>query len=161
MFTADIKGLKELNKNLKRLDSRSTKNVLRAALRAGGRVVVKEARNKLPSEYDTLQRALTLKLQRQRSPVEMKLNVGLTMGSGARYDGWYGHIVEFGAAPHDIPASGSKLMNIGDGQVATKVRHPGVKKRPFLRPAFEQNILKIQKVFISKLWTGIKKKMIK
>lgn len=155
-----ITGLRELERTLKKLEPKNSKNVLRAAIRAAGRVVVVEARQNLPSEYDTLSRSLTHKLLKQRSAVRMNLIVGPTTGEQARYNGWYAHLVEFGVAPHPIPkGNGRRIMNIGDGEVATKVQHPGVKKRPFLRPALDNNLEKIKDAYIAKLWAGIKKKL--
>lgn len=55
-------------------------------------------------------------------------------------DVFYAHIIEFtGARPHTIPALsslGKIFLNIF-GNVRTSVAHPGMKPRPFLRPALD------------------------
>ncbi|MFV1982999.1 MAG: hypothetical protein ACC657_05600 [Thiohalomonadales bacterium] len=48
-------------------------------------------------------------------------------------------------------------MNIGDDRWSTKVSHPGIKKIPFLRPAAENNMPQVQRAYIDKVWTAIKK----
>lgn len=157
-------GVKELERNLKKLELKQAKNVLRASIRAGGRVVVKAARNNLPGNYITLRKSLTVKVKRQRSPVYIEAVVGMTVGKTAKYNGWYGHIVEFGADPHTIPATikpGSsyknKTLKLNDKTYRATVNHPGLPARAFLRPAFENNVKQVEKSFSGKLWEGIKK----
>jgi len=53
----------------------------------------------------------------------------------------YAHLVEFGTAKHLISPKGGKgatgTLKIGQTHVVGSVQHPGFKKKPFLRPAFD------------------------
>lgn len=167
-----VEGLKELNKALKQLGPRAARNALRASIRAGGRVVVSDARKRLPPQYDTLKRSLSVKVNRQRSPYEITAEVGPTTGKSAKYDGWYAHLVEFGVAPHEITPKTKQVMvdaatsgRSGATQFGTvfgkKVQHPGVPAKPFLTPAFEQNKRAIIEAQRKKLWEAIRKQAAK
>ncbi|MFV1983000.1 MAG: HK97 gp10 family phage protein [Thiohalomonadales bacterium] len=68
MIKADVKGIKELERTLKKMTGREANNAVAAGLRAGGRVIVKDARSRLPSEYDILKKSLTVKIKRRTSP---------------------------------------------------------------------------------------------
>lgn len=55
---------------------------------------------------------------------------------------WYSHFVEYGTMPHDMKPKTQKAMSFfvgnenGVNHVFAKfVKHPGMKKKPFLRPA--------------------------
>lgn len=157
MIKADVKGIKELERTLKKMTGREANNAVAAGLRAGGRVIVKDARSRLPSEYDILKKSLTVKIKRRSSPYVLDGSIGPTVGSNAKFNGWYAHFIEFGVDPHEIKPKRSKLMNIGDDRWSTKVSHPGIKKIPFLRPAAENNMPQVQRAYIDKVWTAIKK----
>lgn len=47
----------------------------------------------------------------------------------------YAHLVEFGAAPHEIKGKDGKPMG-SDGRFGPVVHHPGTKAEPFFWPAF-------------------------
>lgn len=164
MITAKVKGFKNLEKNLKKLEMKNAKNLVRASLRAGGRVVVKKARANLPSNYVTLRKSLTVKVLRSRSPVYMDSQVGHTVGKKAKYNGWYGHIVEGGAAGHEIERVENKTktyrgkkLKLGDNIFRERVMHPGFPARPYFRPAYDTSIKKIEEAYAEKMWSGIQK----
>jgi len=152
-----VTGLRELNKNLKKLKGRQAQNVIAASLRAGGRVIVKEARTRLDPEYETLSKSLTVKVKRRRSPYVLNAVIGPTTGRKAKFDGWYAHFVEFGVDPHELTIKSKKVMNIGDDNFATTASHPGIKAKPFLRPAVDSTLRQIEKAYSKKMWEGIRK----
>lgn len=167
-FELDVKGFEQLERNLKKLDQNNMLATFRASVRASGRVIVKAARNNLPANYNTLRKALTVKPRRQRSINELKVNVGPTTGKNARYNGWYGHFVEYGITPHDIPSKkkrnlknrkNKKILKFNDGFYSS-VKHKGVKAHPFLRPAVDQNLGAVQKAYVKTLMKNIKKRLI-
>ncbi len=151
-----IEGLKELNHALKQLPRRAANRALKSSIRAGGRVVVKAARRNLPPNYVVLKKSLFVKVLRQ-GKYSINALVGPRTGKDARYDGWYAHIVEFGAAPHEITIATRNVL-ASQGQVfGTKVKHPGVAARPFFRPAFDGNIHQIIEAQRMKLWQAIER----
>lgn len=163
MITVKIIGLKKIEKKLKKLDPNKAKGLLRASLRAGGRVVVKAAKARLGSNYKTLRKSLTVRVKRQRSARFMDAEVGPTVGRDAKYNGWYAHIVEGGADPHTIPKSNkrgdrnAKTLQLDEKTFRSVVQHPGIAARPFMRPAYDNNVKAIEKAFAKKMWEGINK----
>lgn len=158
MKPMDVRGLKDLNRALKQLGRKGARNALRSGIRAGGRVLVKDARRRAP--YRTLKKAMTVKVNRQKSPYEITAQVGPTAGKKAKYDAWWAHIVEYGAEPHEIV---TKKKTLSDGTTAfgKRVMHPGLPPRPFLRPAFEQSKQQMVKAMGDKIWDSIKKQAAK
>jgi len=163
--TLKIHGFKELQSKINKLPGRVQKNVLRASLRAGGRETVKAARAKLPPNYVILRKSLTVKILCVVNPREMRALIGPTVGKSARYDGWYAHIVERGAAPHDIGLKTKKAFQLsGDLKVVAGgagtpgvIRHPGVPAHPFLGPALRNNQQQILKAMAERMRAGIEK----
>lgn len=59
---------------------------------------------------------------------------------GPSYDpAWWAHFVEMGTSPHPIKRDGKALKH-GPDDYANKINHPGAGAKPFMRPAFEENI---------------------
>lgn len=106
-----VQGVDNLEKALQKLPRKIRMRYLRKALRAGGRPIVREARLRVPKRTRNLYRSIGTVVKKERG--ELRAYVGTRRG-GKRYDGWYGHLVEFG---HGGP----------------KAARP----HPFLRPAFE------------------------
>ena len=53
----------------------------------------------------------------------------------------YAHLIEFcGAAPHVIKARSGKVLTFG-GKSVKAVNHPGMRPRPFMRPALDANVV--------------------
>lgn len=95
-----------------------------------------------------------LKRQRRRGPTPppnpnlITMYVGVAAGNMKRgvKGAKYAHMIEFGTAPHTIRARRNNLkglLQIWSGSpakvtaTAREIRHPGLRPRPFLRPAFE------------------------
>ena len=65
----------------------------------------------------------------------------------------YATDVEFGTGPHEIVAKNKKVLaNKKKGIIfGKKVKHPGSKPRPYMRPAFENNRRRVAEFFIQNL----------
>ena len=159
----EIQGLKELNRALKLLPDRVAKNVLKSAIRAGGREVVKQSRLELKRSrfnYQTLSKSIATKVLRQRGYSLTALvgpRVGYT-GRGKRRrrvanDGWYATIVEYGTL-------GSRTKPLAPGTKRKRAYDPmpeGLKPSPFMRPGFEHSKGRAMRAIQDKLWKGIEK----
>ena len=146
-----INGLKELSKALNELPGRVARNIIGTALRAGGNVIKNQAKANLPENYTTLRKSLVVVVGKQRDPYTRSAIIGPTVGKRAKYDGWYAHIVEGGALPHEIPAR-FKKVEARDGQIfGSLVHHPGVHAKPFMRPAFESTKQKVVDAMAEKI----------
>lgn len=114
-MSMQIEGLRELEAKLRGMGPKLAKNGLRSAVAAGSRVVMAEAKRKVPVDTGTLRRAIYMKqIREQSSSSKQTYYVGVRRGKSERKknrDGYYFAFVEFGTAK--------------------------MAAQPFLRPAFE------------------------
>lgn len=120
----------EVNKDLKGLIRRSTERV------AGN------AKRNAPSSHGKLRQSITAKTKGLTGEVAVNVN--------------YAGAVEFGSKPHDItpkrkkalafkPGAGFKFWDESGRVVVKRVKHPGTKAQPYLRPAVEQEAVRMRK----------------
>lgn len=130
MSGVKVKGLSELNKFLQEMPVKMEKNVLRAALRAGGNVIRDEAKLNVPVKSGVLRDGLKVSTRNKWGAVTATVK---TTGKHSFIAQW----VEFGTAAHNIkPRQGGKGLSFG-GLFAASVDHPGSSAKPFLRPALD------------------------
>lgn len=103
----EIKGLRDLEAQLKFLPNRVRLNIGRRALKAGAQPILQRAKMNAPRRTGTLQSSLRVKLGRSRRPQSLLVTIGTRKES----DMFYAAFNEFGTGHQ--PA------------------------RPFLRPAFD------------------------
>lgn len=149
-----ITGIKELDEALSKLADKEIKNAGRAAVRAGGSVIIKAARKKLPGNYKTLKKSIGQRLPRPKKRNLLISVIGPRTGKKEKNDGFYAHIVEYGTL-----ASREKALS---AKTKRKRKYPdglpqGLKARPFMRPAYDENKGKVSKAVTDKLWERIKK----
>ena len=129
ILSAGLEGGKELETLLDSLANDLTrKNIFEKSARAGAEVIKDEANRMAPAPH-----------------IETELE--FSSWNGARYmigiakDHWYMRFFETGAAPHEIPRKNNSGFVIFDGDdglmVRSRVYHPGIQARPFMRPAFD------------------------
>ena len=134
-----LRGVKTIRKAFRVLPKRITRTVLRGALTAAVKPVVKEARKLVPVDEGTLKRSLGTSFTRGFTNGE-EINIGARTGRAAKDDGWKAHLLEFGTSPVVIKPKKAKVLAFWDKKkgklVFTKaVRLRGTKKQPFLAPA--------------------------
>ena len=95
-----ITGGRELDKALKLLGQRTEKKLIGRAVRAGGKVIVKEARRRVPVRSGRLKKSLGVKVIRLRGRQTAQVGPRREGKFGVRY----GHLVEFGVPARGIPA---------------------------------------------------------
>ncbi len=111
-------------KKLKRLPDRVQKRVVVGAVRASAKPIIKEARRLVPKRTGNLAKSIGVNQRRTKGSL---LHFSISPRRGGKYDGWYGHFLEFGT---------SKMT-----------------ARPFLRPAFEnkgEESIKAAKAYMAK-----------
>jgi HK97 gp10 family phage protein len=144
-----VSGFKELESNLKALPLRLARNVVARATYAGAVVVRDAARKNAPVKTGKLKKSIRIKKRRsRRGSTEIVYAVSPQV--------FYGHMVEKGTPPHVIKAKFKKAMG-KDGKFGLIVKHKGAKAKPFLRPAFDDNIPRIIDAMQAKLVQGIER----
>lgn len=142
-----VKGLDQLQALLDSLAPKIERNILRGALRAGANVVKTEAKAMCPvgppsasgaKRYKlyagALRDSIRVSVKAKGGRVTASVKAGGKLKNGA--DVFYAHIVERGAVAHEIKAKSGGFLAIGGG-IYRKVDHPGMKAKPFMRPALD------------------------
>lgn len=150
MSETTVKGLAELQRALDTLPAKIEANIVRGALRAGAKIILAEAQRLVPVEPPSganarlyggreglLRDSLRVgtKIDSRKAQVVATVKVGGKAKGGG--DAYYAKFVEFGTAPHVIRAKNGKMLALG----VSKVNHPGAKKKPFLRPAMDTQMM--------------------
>lgn len=148
----NLKQFDELDDVLNRLGDKVTRSASAAALRAGGKVITTDAKQRLPSNYRSLKKSLGTKILRARDPFNRTAIVGpRTSGS---FEGWYGHIVEFGTL-----ASRTEPLAPRTRRKKHRVPLPtGLEPKPFMRPAIDTTKQKVMLAMAQKMREFLMKK---
>lgn len=131
----NIVGGKELAEFLQQLPVRIEKNIMRAALRAGARVIADEAKINVPTQLGDLKRSIRTGSNAKKGQVEAYARAG-------NKKAFYYRFVEFGTAAHIIKAGKNKKVLVftardGNKVVKEQVLHPGAVAKPYMRPALD------------------------
>jgi HK97 gp10 family phage protein len=151
MSEVHVKGLDELQKFLDTFPDKLQKNIMRGALRAGARTIMKQAKDNVPvgppsstnkKIYGGYAGALrdSIRVASRRNKGNQVM-VSVVAGGKVKKTGanvFYAHIIEYGAASHTITAKGMKSISFG-GMFFQTVQHPGMKAQPFMRPALDSH----------------------
>jgi len=150
--TVSVKGLAELQAFLNQLPAKLEANVLRSALRAGAKVVLADAKSRVPVKLGDLRDSLTISTRSRRGTVTAKV----------KSDMYYARWVEYGTTRHLIKVADkerpmrmtrrglkkismktvNKMVNrgslvVGKHFIGPVVSHPGAAPHPFMRPALD------------------------
>ncbi|TCP64145.1 HK97 gp10 family phage protein [Sphingomonas sp. PP-CE-1G-424] len=141
---ATSRGGAEVRRFIKRLPGELEKKVLRGAARAGGKIILAEAKERsVSSDVDD---ALVMRSKAEAGRITVKITV--RKGWGRAIANWleYGTDAHFitiakeergGKSVSRINASDKRTMIIGGKFVGETVWHPGAKPHPFLRPSLD------------------------
>lgn len=172
----NIAGGRELDELLRTLPQKMQKNINRAALRAGGQVMLAEVWSRIPSDTGDLAKTARLTSRIKGDQVSASVKVG---GKYKGVDAYYAKWVEYGTRPHLVEVSDKdrginrrtgkaislttinrqqnerRSLQIGGNLVGPSVMHPGARPRPFMRPAadaaFTESIDAVKRVIREKL----------
>lgn len=133
--TINISGGKKLAEFLQSLPLKIERNIMRAALRSGARVIADEAKRNVPVQLGDLKKSIRTGSNKKRKGVEAYARAG-------NKKAYYYRFVEFGTAAHIIKAGKNKqklVFTARDGKKveALQVNHPGAKAKPYMRPALD------------------------
>lgn len=148
--TIDIKGLAELDRVLKELPATIEGKVVRGGLLAGQKVIAQAARDNLDENESVktgeLKKSIRIRFKKKSQRFGW---VRYEVVAGGR-KAWYSHLIEFGTAsfytgtgksvgkPYEIKPKNRKSLFLA-GLFKEQVTHPGIKPRPFMRPALDEN----------------------
>jgi HK97 gp10 family phage protein len=137
-FNLKIDGIDEFRKDLKE-SIPFLQSEVKKAMVSSVNVVKNEAQTLAPFKTGTLRRSIFTDIKESgfRGVVAQDTNIAS-----------YGPAIEFGTAPHEItPVNKKALFWKGALNPYRKIMHPGSKASPFMSPALENNVQRIQKFF--------------
>lgn len=143
----DIQGLTGLLTKLGNFESLVTqKTIVARSVRAGCDVILARMRERAPDDPDSPGTHLRDSLM--RSVQEQTATEAIGRVGPSSKTGWYAKWIEFGATGHALTAVHAQVMVNRDTGViiGTKADHPGVKAKPFIRPAWDETINEAQRV---------------
>lgn len=129
-----VQGMDKIEQALKALPLKLAKNVMRGALAQAGNVYAKAAR-------ENIKRVTTKRSGRLLKSVSVSTRSwsdGRVTGS-VKAKAYYAHMIERGTQAHTIRAKQGKAVSLKGEAAYKRVDVEGIKARPFMRPAFDQN----------------------
>jgi HK97 gp10 family phage protein len=139
-ISVEVTGLKQMSERLRKLPLEIQKDGMKTALRAGADVIADEARRLVPIKRGKLYRSIRESVKTDVDVSESEATIGA--GKGAAH----AHLVEFGTQPHTITTKAKRILAaLAPGALTAKafqvfgvkVQHPGARRRPFMRPAYD------------------------
>lgn len=160
MFKMDVEGLARLERDLLKLGDKMAKKVTRKAMTKARKVVVSDAKSRVPIRHGELKKSLGAKrITRSRSQTLTDIIGARSRPStvnGKRVNpAFYAHLVEFGTKPHRITAKGGGLLNISGIGPRPSVEHPGAKPQPFMRPGWRAKRRQALRTFETEYRKGV------
>lgn len=145
MSDINVKGLAELQKFLDQLPVKAEQNIMRAAMRAGAKVILAEAKAKVPvgppsgenatlygATVGALRDSLRISTSVRKGTIKARIRAGDNKKGQPVF---YAHFVEFGTAAHFIAPKSRKALFWAGHPLEGGVNHPGARPQPFMRPA--------------------------
>jgi len=140
-----LNGFEKLEALLNQLPDDVAKKSGIAALRKAARVVLEEAKRKVPVRTGKLRDSLSIRVIKARRPI-------VKVFASRKKGGYHAHLVELGTKPHMIPGP----VSLGD-KVLQNIQHPGQVKNPFMRPALIEKQNEALAVFFDDIFKQIEK----
>lgn len=166
MLDVNIKGLADLEKVLKEVAPKLERNILRAGLLAGSKVIAAEAQKIVRAEaydsgdlYESIRASTYGKYRRLGGLPAATIKAGgpiKAKGGSAKSRPFYAHIIEWGAKPHVIRAKSAKGLRIGDRRLL-QVNHPGVQGIRFMTRAADTQAQAAVRAFAEKVRERLQK----
>lgn len=121
-FDFKLEGFDELDKALAKLDNRVQKRISLKALRAGAKIIAKQAKDNVPVNTGNLRKSIGT-FAAKRKAFFKEVLIGTRSGKKRKNDGFYGRFVELGTSkkrpqPFLRPAvkdkSGEAIKKLGE-----------------------------------------------
>ena len=129
MNDTNVTGLRELKEILNTLPAKIERNIMRAAMRAGAKVLQQEIRSTISVASGLTKGGIKISTGTKNGVVTAKVKA---TGKHAHI----AHFLEFGTAAHVIKSKTGTVLAFG-GQIYRTVDHPGITPQPVFRPALD------------------------
>jgi HK97 gp10 family phage protein len=156
-MTVQLKGFRELDRALKRLPKGVARKVINSANVSGAGVIRAQARRNLAQKFKDIDESTAETLKQVVTRKTDQTPYSITHAVGALTRIFPVNFFETGTRPHVIKTKDAKGLGSGDNFFGKKVRHPGQRMQPWLRPAFDESKQKVIDKIGARLWAGIKR----
>ena len=132
-----VEGIEKANRNLKQLEYKVRKKVIRKAVREGSKVALKAIRAEVPKETGALGRSFHVKVDVDRrtgsvtGQAKQNRKRKATKSDRGNMPSRYLHLVVLGSSPHEIRPRARALV-IADNVLRAGASHPGAKANDFV-----------------------------
>jgi len=123
-----VEGIDEVVRELERRQG-NLREALEAIVLAGGEVIRQAAISRSDGK---------IAANMTKEPIS-KSAKRIEVGIGPSRREWYARLIETGTGAHTVKRKRAKALNIGQMGFRALMQHPGMKARPFLRPALDEN----------------------
>lgn len=153
-----MEGWAELEQLLRLMPAKIGPRLAVTALRKGANIIRAEAARLVPVETGDLKRSIRVRTFRQRAKAQRTVTVWVQGPEKS-----LAVLVEFGTSAHLIKVKKKRALgragNIfqGKGLPRGQVMHPGIKARPFIRPAFDSRVGEATQAIAQSIREGIEK----
>ena len=152
MSQENITGGAALDALLQTLPQKVETNIMRSALRAGAKVYLDQVKQNLSVISKTGALLASARITTRKGK-DGQVSASVKVGNRQAF---YAQMVEFGTRAHVIVAPPGGAMNV-NGTLVKNVDHPGTEKKPFMRPAADENFSQA----VAAVQTQIRKRLTK
>ena len=140
-----LDGIASVKKALMALDNATTKKVIEKTFRIAARPLVKKAKELAPPDKTgNLRESIGIFVSRAQDR-KANLAAGIWVGPRirGRYEGYHAHLIEFGTDERK-PKHKKVLVFEYNGVKVFAKKTKGMKPRPFMGPAYDQTVGKVE-----------------
>ncbi len=132
-----VEGVEEAIAKMASLEAKIKRRVVTKAIRAGGNVIVKAARQQAPSRSGSMRKAIrqSIKFDRRSGTVKGSVKIDRKKSYNTKWGtaipGKYAHLIIAGTKAHEIKRAAARGLKIGDRYYGS-VFHPGARDNDFM-----------------------------
>jgi len=161
-FTAEIRGLKQVTRRLRKLPGKLQRRVLRSAVQKSGTIIKKAAKKLVPVGEGTTsdgrpREHLKNTIERTRAKWYPKTGTMLVVVGPEKNKGFHAHLVHDGTKPHQIVLTKPLVLNNVVLPPGFAINHPGAKAQPFVDRAVRATRGTVIKKLSDSIAKGIEK----
>jgi len=138
-----VAGAAQIQKALQEATNRAA-NILEEATLSGAEVIRAEAERNAPRDTGGLAENIEMIVtEKSRDKINVAIGPDVAKPNRKAKRHFYGLFVEFGTQAHTIKARAGRALRIGD-EFKAVAEHPGMRPRPFMRPALDSKQKSVQ-----------------
>lgn len=153
-------GVPEIDRTLRTLPKRMKKKLLISAYRKAGRLLVKNARSRIPVNQGDLRKSIGVVAWKNTEGNEATVRIGPRRKKGsANMQGWHSHLIEYGTKDREPRKGKTLVFEDRSGNLIFPRRVRGLRPTPFMQPAIAATKDKIREKIRVEIGNALVKQM--